>query len=800
MDYHFIAFYRLYHNNLFRIIRILIPIILTLVIIIDNSTHISPTFFLALFNIFVMIEIFYRYKISFIQSKKLVTELEEKDALLAMTFPALSSMHASSKAYGVIKDMLRIPQVRFFLQRAAISPKELVKNDLGNALLPQEAYKLVRSINGKRITTTDLLASYLLISEAETKLLFDKRLKLEDVQEILRWTRLAYPQEEVHEDFHIEANGGGLGESLVIGWTPETKNYTRNFTSSLAERDVSIRGREKEYELIKGVLSKPEDNNLVLIGEAGVGKERLVRKLALDSYSGRINGELISKTILELLVGTLLAGATTQGELQSRIEAIIAEVSHAHNIILYIPDFQNMIGGGTFSLDLSGALAPYLKNGNLPIIASMTEGAYKTYLERSSLNQLFSPINICEVDSGIAKFMIMEKSQEIEKKSSVIITYSALVEAVKYADRYSQSMVLPGSAIALLSDAVSGASLADSPIYSDSKKRLLEGEAVIKLVEQKTKIALSEPTLEEKNLLLHLEDVLHQHIVGQDAAVHVLSEAMRRLRVGIDNRERPISFLFLGPTGVGKTETAKTLANTYFGGESTIIRLDMSEYADGEAQRVLLGSLPGQGEERGELTEKVRDHPYSLILLDEFEKAHTSIRDLFLQVLEDGRLTDNKGRTISFINTIIIATSNAGSEFIHKAIGEGRIIDKQFENDLSEYLQEQKIFKPELLNRFDAVVTFQPLSEIEVTKITGILLNDLRKKLLEKDITLEIDDKVLAKVSMDAYSKEMGARPIRRYIQDTLEELLSQKLLSSQVKRGDSVRLKVDKDGSFILS
>jgi len=799
MDYHFIAFYRLYHRKLIRILRFGIPVILAILVVINNSSHSSPTLFLALFNIFVMVEIFYHFKISLIQSKKVIAEVEEKDVLTVMTFPALSSMHASSKASGVISDLLHFPQVRFFLERAAISPQELVKNDMGNALLPQEAFRLAKAINGKRVTTVDILAAYLLLNEENSKLLFNKKLKHEDILAILKWTRLIYPHEEEYLPFHIERNGGGFGESLVIGWTPETKNYTRNFTNSLQEHDVSIVGREKEYELIKETLSKAENNNLVLVGEAGVGKEQLVSKLALDSYSGRINGELRSKTILELLVGTLLAGATTQGELQSRIEAIIAEVSHSQNIILYIPDFQNMIGAGTFSLDLSGALAPYLKNGKMPVIATMTDGAYKTYLERSSLNQLFSPIKIAEVDSSLARLMVMEKTQEIEKKSSVIITFSALIDAVKYADRYSQSMVLPGSAIALLSDAVSGTLLNDTQLYSSSKRRLLNGDAIVKLVEQKTKIALSDPTPEERNLLLHLEDVLHKHIIGQDAAVHVVSEAMRRLRVGIEERERPISFLFLGPTGVGKTETAKTLANTYFGGEATMIRLDMSEYADEEGQRRLLGSLPGQGEERGELTEQIRDHPYSLILLDEFEKAHSSIRDLFLQILEDGRLTDNKGRTISFINTIIIATSNAGSEFIRDAIGKGRTVDKQFENDLSEYLQSHNIFKPELLNRFDAVVTFKPLSETEVHTIAGILLEGLKKKLLEKDITLDIDDAVLTKVSKEAYNREMGARPIRRYIQDTIEDLLSQKLLTGTVQRGDSVRISVDTTNSFVI-
>lgn len=798
MDYHFIKFYLFYHKSWVRVFRILAPSILALAIIFKFFSHSSPVILLGIFNIFVMAELFYRYKINLIKPKKTVWEVDVQDILQAMTLPALSATVASSSSYAVVKKLLSYPQVIFFLERAVIYPQDLIDADLGNASLSEEAYRLAKLRNGLFITAPDLLASYLLLSEEKTNLLFNKKLKEKDVLAILSWTRLVFSQEEEQKNLHVDGNGGGIGQFLVMGWTPETKNYTRNFTNSLREEDVSIVGREKEYELMIEILLKQENNNLVLVGEAGVGKEQLVKKLALDSYSGRINNRLAYKTVLELLVGPLISGVTSQGDLESRIEAIIAEVSHAQNIILYVPNLENIVGGGSFSLDLSGALSPYIKNGTLPIIASMTNSAYKTYFEKSSLNQSFSTINVPEIGEDIAQLMVMEKTPELENQSEIIITYSALVESVKYADRYTKSMVLPGSSLTLLSDAISGVLLGETLIYPKTKKKLLDGDTVVRLVEQKIKIVLSEPTQKEKDLLLNLEVVLHRRVIGQDTAIRVVSEAMRRLRAGIEDRKRPISFLFLGPTGVGKTETAKALADTYFGGEKSLVRFDMSEYASEEDQVRLLGSLPGRGEDRGELTEEIRDHPYSLVLLDEFEKAHRSIRDLFLQIFEDGRLTDNKGRTVSFINTIIIATSNAGSDFIHKAIGSSKLLDKQFDAGLLEYLQVQHIFRPELLNRFDAIVTFRPLTEEEVKSITSLLMGELKKKLMEKDIILEIDDPVIEKVSQEAYSKEMGARPIRRYIQDNIESLISQEILSGSTARGTSMRVTVG-DSEFVL-
>ena len=321
-------------------------------------------------------------------------------------------------------------------------------------------------------------------------------------------------------------------------------------------------------------------------------------------------------------------------------------------------------------------------------------------------------------------------------------------------------------------------------IQLERLKRILTEEEVIKIVEGKAHVALAAPTEGEKSLLLHLEDELHKNIIGQDQAITALAQALRRLRSGINEQTRPTSFLFLGPTGVGKTETAKTLADLYYGGNKSMIRLDMSEYSDESGEKRLLGATPGEGDGRGELTEKVRDNPNSLILLDEFEKAHPRILDLFLQVFEDGRLTDNKGKTVSFVNCIIIATSNAGSSFISDEIKNGKNIDNK---KLLDYLQAQHLFKPELLNRFDEVVVFRPLVLTEINDITKLLLTDLHARMQEQDIQLSFNEDVIAKVTKDGFDQQYGARPIKRYIQDTLEDLLSQKLLSNEIKRGDKV-------------
>jgi len=387
---------------------------------------------------------------------------------------------------------------------------------------------------------------------------------------------------------------------------------------------------------------------------------------------------------------------------------------------------------------------------------------------------------------------------KIEKKYAVILSYRAVISAVELSERFYQDEVLPGSAVSLLEDVANIVARDPARQFYERThhKMVLEADIVTK-VEQTSHVSIALPTGNEIQVLLHLEDKLHERVIAQDEAIKAVSEAMRRLRSGMSTSERPISFLFLGPTGVGKTETAKSLADFYYGGEKNMIRLDMSEYTDEDGLKRLLGAPPGEGNERGELTDKIHDNPAALILLDEFEKANAKIHNLFLQVFDDGRLTDNKGNTVSFRNAIIIATSNAGSEFIREEIEKGTKIDSNFQHRLLDQLQSQGIFKPELLNRFDDVVIFKPLGKEQVTAVVRLLLEALKNDMEKQDIKVYFDDAVIAKIAQEGFDAEFGARPLRRYIQDTIEDVIAQKKLTKEIIRGKTVTFSLDGTGAL---
>jgi ATP-dependent Clp protease ATP-binding subunit ClpC len=791
--------YGFYRSAGMKFVRSCILLVILLLLGVDGINGVLPTIPMFLLNCFVMIELFYHYKICQIKPTKTVAGLSPDAVLSASTLPVLYAYQQSHSGDAFVRNLLGYKQVQFFLERVAIVPRDLPQTQATKEDLMKHALKIAQEEGSVYVTTPTVVAAMLVHDEEQSKCLFNHRLKPEDLLPILQWTRLRFPLEETPPEAMVAIAGGGIGEVLTSGWTLETKKYTKDFTSYALSHDSDIDGREREYHQLQESLSKRENNNVLLIGEMGSGKEQIVRYFAKESFTGMAEKGLQHKKILEILIGPLLAGVGSRADLESRLQAIIEEVSHARNIMLYIPSMQNLLGSSAFGLDLSGALVPYLRDGNLPIIAAMTSGSFKTYMEHNELMELFTPIKLEELSGEYILPMLMQKSRAIEEKEHVIVTYRALVAAVKYGDRYKQESVLPGSAIDLLEDTISSIPTDESHSYAPSKRRLVAEADVTKKVEEKTKIALSEPDAQEKDLLLHLEDELHRRVIGQNEGISALSEAMRRLRSGVEEQKKPISFLFLGPTGVGKTETAKTLASIYFGGEDAMIRLDMSEYADEAGARRLLGAMPGQGDERGELTEKVHDHPYSLILLDEFEKAHQSILDLFLQVLEDGRLTDNKGKTVSFINTIIIATSNAGSEYIREQIAHSVVVDKQFQKSLLSYLQEHRIFRPELLNRFDDVITFRPLSQTEVASICTLLLQKVAKNLQDKDIAVSFNRQVIEQVAREGYDQEFGARPLRRYIQEKIEDLLARKLLSNELERGSKVRVLVSTGGAFSL-
>ncbi len=784
----YVRFAHIYNSILLRIGRVVILLVLLGGLIVEmNSRSVFALFFLSLF---LQFEIFFHFYIAKVAAHiPLVNNTDNN--MMSCTRKALDCYYPYDDSSLIIKQLLQTNQIQFMLQKMHAEAKDIPLIDFPKQDLLADAANIVKSVNGTVIMTVDLFAAYLYRIEPQAKVLFNKQLKPEEFLDIVAWARRVFTSEEFPSKLRVPFVGAGIGEFLTTGWTLETKKYTSDFSYQAFRLRPTMTGREKEFkELISG-LSRPDNNNVLIVGDVGSGRENLVAGLVQASYANTIPRKLNHMKVLELMVGPLIAGAANRAELETRLQAIIEEVSHSGDIVLYIPEFQNIVGSSSYEVDLSGALYPYLQKGNVPVIATITTGNYKAYLEKSSLNEVFSLVKLEEPDKKTAMAMLLEHASMIEAKYNVILTYKAIDVAVEYADRYFLDAALPGSAANLLED------VSHKHQGVDNSKPYITGDHVIKVIEEKTHIAVATPTGAEKDLLLHFEEKLHNRVISQTDAIVAISEAMRRLRAGLVTLKRPISFLFLGPTGVGKTETAKALAELYFGGEDKMIRLDMSEYSDTEGERRLLGAAPGQGKERGELTDKVADNPFSLVLLDEFEKANPKILDLFLQVLEDGRLTDNKGRTVSFVNCLIIATSNAGAEFIREEVQKGVNLDKKFSHNLLDYLQTNHLFKPELINRFDDVIVFKPLGLPEMTAITEIMLADVSKRLQKQDIVFKYDEKLLAKIAQEGFDPQFGARPLRRYIQDNVEDILAQKKLRDEIKRGNTVLLTVAADGSI---
>ncbi len=778
--------YNFYENLFARVLRYLIIILLSVFVSFSFINHTFPKLELFLLSVFIMFEIFLELKIARINPK--INVFSAKKPLDSFTLAAMASFGKSSSK-AIVKGLLKKQQILFMLKKADIKEKEMEFIDIDKKELSEYSLELAKTLKGEYVTTMDIFAAYIILSEDKTKLLFNKNLKKDEFLHILYWARTGFAYEEIKKPIRANFSGQGIAEDWVFGWTIETKKYMNDITAQALSKKPMFLGRGEELAQTLEALYKGD--GVILVGEPGCGKESIVETIAYQSFDGTLAGNLYHQRFFQLMVDSFLAGAQNQGEFEERLDAVIAEIAHAGDVIVYVPDFEAILGGSTFGIDLSGAIIPYVQKGVLRMIGSVTPQVYKKFVEpRTTLLDVFKGIKFDEPSKDVALLMLFKKAFEIEQKYKLALTYRAVIAAYDYSSKYSKEKVLPGSAVDLLDDTSNSVRL--------SGGKTVEEQDVVLEVERKTKIPVGAPKKEEKELLLNLEQELHERIIGQDEAVSSVSESMRRLRTGLSESKKPVSFLFLGPTGVGKTETAKALSFIYFKSEEAMLRFDMSEYKGEEGIKRLLGSAPGEGDERGEI-EKVYDNPFSLILLDEFEKADPKILDLFLQVLDDGRLTDNKGKTISFSSAIIIATSNAGSEFIREEVQKGTVIDKKFKTSLLDYLQKQGLFKPELLNRFDDIITFKPLDRDEVLEISKLMLSKVVKTMEEKDIDVDFDNKIMEKIANEGFDKEFGARPLRRYIQDNIEDLMAQKILKDEIKRGDKITVTTDSSNNLLI-
>ncbi|HVT00905.1 MAG TPA: ATP-dependent Clp protease ATP-binding subunit [Patescibacteria group bacterium] len=565
-----------------------------------------------------------------------------------------------------------------------------------------------------------------------------------------------------------------------------------------------VTGRDREVERLVHILLRRSKNNPIIIGEAGVGKTAIVEGLCQQIIEGKVPKDLTDKRIMQLDLASLIAGASHRGEFEERFRAVIKEAQASDGkIILFIDEIHTLIGAGDSggAMDASNIIKPYLARGQIQLIGTTTTAEFRKYFEKDkAFERRFQPVLVEEPSEEVAVEMLKVLVPKYEKFHGVTYSQESLEAAVRLSKKYVGERFLPDKAVDLLDEAGADVKLKSSE--GKRKDSTVNVEDIQNVVSAWTGIPVTKLTEDESEKLIHLEDLIHKRFIDQQEAVVAIAEAIRRGRIGLSAANRPIaSFIFLGPTGVGKTELAKTMAEILFGKEESMIRLDMSEYMEKHEVAKLIGAPPGYVgyEEGGQLTEAVRTKPYSIVLFDEVEKAHPDVFNILLQLLEDGRLTDNKGNTISFKNTVIIATSNIGSATIQKELSAGGAdltpdqLSKKFA-ELSKTLMDElhKFFRPELLNRFDELVVFKPLAQADMAEIAKLNIAKTRKLLKDQGYDLQISDKALADLAKEGYDPVYGARPLRRLIQSAIENPISLDLISKKFIPGDTILIDFD--------
>lgn len=635
------------------------------------------------------------------------------------------------------------------------------------------------------------------------------------------------------------------------------EQYCRDLTKAAQDGELDpVVGRTNEMERIMQIMSRRTKNNPVLIGEPGVGKSAVVEGLAQLIVAGKVPETLTGKRLMSLDLGSMIAGSKYRGEFEERLKDTVKEVHKQGNIILFIDELHTLIGAGKAegSMDAANILKPALARGELQCIGATTIDEYRKNIEKdAALERRFQPVTVGEPTTEEALAILKGLRDRYEAHHKVKITDDALEAAVTLADRYISDRFLPDKAIDLMDEAASRVRLNSYTAPPDVKAQeerlkaldtekkeaishqdfetaaklrdeeralkeevaqaraqweqrksasqdVVTDEDIAQIVASWTGVPVKKMTEDESERLLHMEELLHQRVVGQEEAISAVSRALRRARAGLQDPKRPIgSFIFLGPTGVGKTELCRALGEVMFDDENAVIRIDMSEYMEKHSVSRLVGSPPGYVgyDEGGQLTQKVRNKPYSVVLFDEVEKAHPDVFNILLQILDDGRLTDNTGRVVNFKNTIIVMTSNAGASSITstRKLGFGGTMDtaRDYEAMKERVMAEVKdIFRPEFINRIDDLIVFHALEPDDIRQITGLMLRSVSKRLGERGMELVYDDDVIAKLAEDGYDANYGARPLRRAIQRSVEDALSEEIIAGKIALGDRVKLYVN--------
>ena len=657
------------------------------------------------------------------------------------------------------------------------------------------------------------------------------------------------------------SSGAGAGSSSSSkAKTPSLDEFGTDLTLAAQELRLDpVIGREKEIERVIQILARRTKNNPVLLGEPGVGKTSVVEGLALRIVNAEVPDILESKKVIQLDMGLLVAGTKYRGEFEERLKKIMDEIRQAGNVILVIDEMHTLIGAGAAegAIDAANILKPALSRVEIQVIGATTLDEYRKYVEKdSALERRFQPIIIEEPSVDETIEIIKGLRSKYEEHHKLIISDEAIIAATKLSYKYITDRFLPDKAIDVLDEASSKVRLQVSSLSPEGKeldkelrvlikekedairnqefekasqlrddeselkdriremsakwreeheanKPTVTEEQIAEVISTMTKIPVTKLTEGESERLLKLEEILHERVIGQSEAVVALSKSIRRARVGLKNPNRPIgSFIFSGPTGVGKTELAKALAEAMFGSEDNMVRVDMSEFMEKHSTAKLIGSPPGYVgyDDGGHLSEIIRKKPYAVILFDEIEKAHPDVFNVMLQILDDGRLTDAKGRHVNFKNTVIIMTSNVGASMIANQSKLGFTTATDVKKDKYEKLKDtvmeemKKAFRPEFLNRIDDIIVFSHLSKEEIRQIVDLMLQDLFKRLSERELAVEVNDDVKDYLAKDGYSEMYGARPLRRLIQKKIEDILAEEILTNKYSAGETIILKMEDD------
>ena len=645
-----------------------------------------------------------------------------------------------------------------------------------------ETYLRVYARGDKKVYPLNLLLSLHIHSEKLQEILFEMEVDEEKIENCLEWLRIdrfIQEQKKLYSKMARFKPGGSMDRAFTAVATPILDFYSTDLTrdAKWGKLEYCV-NREKELESIISSFQTGR-NACLLVGEEGVGKKTLIEKIAKLMVAENVPNSVKDKRLLKLDINRLISGASPN-EVQERLLVVLDETKKAGNILLYIEDIESITGlksGEGESLSVAGVLANAIDTKDYQVLATINKTNYKKSLEGKPLGKSFDIITVDEPKGNFAIQILESKVSNLENKYKIFYTYNCLEQIVYLSNKYINKQKLPQKAIEIMEQ------VGLQTAKSKGIRTLATKNDAANVIANITGIPLSKISQDESKKLLNLEKLIHKEMIGQSWAVNSISASLRRARVALREQSRPIaSFLFLGPTGVGKTHLAKTVAKVYFGSPKTMIRLDMSEYQHEDSVKKIIGAKDGT---TGYLTSKVEDSPFSLILLDEIEKANPKILDLFLQILDDGRLTNGEGNTIDFSNTIIVATSNIGSVFIQEQISIGvkieEIKDELVNNHLNKHL------RPEMINRFDGVVVFKPLKLHNIVKIGELMLSNIEEMLNKKGILLEVNEQGLKILAKAGFDPSFGARPLRRVLQERVENLIADKLLAGLVKRRDTI-------------